>query len=213
MQHEAAIPLSPLEWKPSQSNKSIDKKRDYVVPMENFDFDVTCYTRFTDDGQSVVIPGLRLFYLVKNQIERDETQSNVSATSFTKKKSCRNVCFKQALSSKQKVIDLLRSSLKLPRCMDSLLQIMSESPRGNRYRKRFVLNCYVANLLTCTKCNKSCLIAAMNVLYEHDDKCVREFFSLINKTLYKPPNCVNMKTDKLCDKNSNCKGSNPLCNN
>nr|QYF10647.1 late expression factor 2 [Buzura suppressaria nucleopolyhedrovirus] len=199
----------PLEWKPSLSNKQIDKQRFYIVPIENFDFDLTCYTQFTEDGQSVLIPGLRLFHLMRNTLERNETQS---AAVLTRKKNCRNVCFKKAFTNKKDVIALLRSSLKLPECINNLLNLISISPRGGRYRKRFVLNCYVANLLTCTKCNKNCLFVAMQVLYDHDDKCVREFHALINKNLYKPPNCVNMKNDNLCNKTNDCKGSNPLCN-
>ncbi|QWO71660.1 LEF2 [Orgyia pseudotsugata single capsid nuclopolyhedrovirus] len=213
----AADPCSPLMWTPSfiKCPQLIDKTKDYLVPVEDVHFEIGPYTRFERGGLYVRLSGLRLFYLLK-------TNSSVGVKAVVPnarvgKKSCRNVCFAAivATNNKHNIAKLIRSKLNLPPCMEHLLKLLERTPRGDRFRKRFVFNCYIANLLTCTKCRKECLIAAMNTLYDHDDKCVREFESMLKRNdddLYKPPNCCNMKQDKLCFKSLTCKGANPLCN-
>ncbi|AIU41349.1 lef-2 [Sucra jujuba nucleopolyhedrovirus] len=218
-QEKQQATLELCEWTPHNHN-SIDKTKMYSVPFEDFNMDVNCYTRFNENGQNVCMSGLKLYYFVR--AHGTNTAADTSKTGGAKKfgdkkafskKSCRNVCFMAVLNSKKAVADLIKSKLKMPPCMLSLLRLLETAPRGNRFQKRFVFNCYVANLVTCTKCNKNCILSAIAKLYDHDDKCVREFESLMRKdNLYKPPNCVNMKKKMLCKQSTDCKGSNPLCN-
>nr|CAF32809.1 late expression factor 2 [Orgyia ericae nucleopolyhedrovirus] len=204
----------PSMWSPSFINNTqlIDKTKDYLVPVEDVHVEIGPYTRFERGGLYVRLSGLRLFYLLK--AKSSAGANAVVPNARVGKKSCRNVCF-AATDDKRNVAKLIRSKLKLPPCMEHLLRSLERAPRGDRFKKRFVFNCYIANLLTCTKCRKECLISAMKTLYDYDDKCVREFESMLKRDendMYKPPNCCNMKRDKMCFKSQTCKGANPLCN-
>lgn len=204
-----------LLWTPSNANiDTLDKDADYSVSLEDVPIEVTSLTPFLDNGLRVRVNGIRLYYLLKN---KDKHVDATSAPLSTKKhvhKSLKNICFKNT-HCKNDVIQLFQSKLKLPDCMQRFLSDFLVRPRGKRFRKRFIFNAYIANVITCTKCNKLCLLDAMSLLYEHENKCVQEFDKLLfkNTTLYKPPNCVNMKSkDQLCFKLGTCRGSNPICN-
>nr|WUR10727.1 LEF-2 [Calliteara abietis nucleopolyhedrovirus] len=225
-----------VNWIPSTL---VDKTKDYLISFEDFPLEITPYTRFEQNGLGVRISGLRLFFLLQSmQNENRSTYGNSSdaqqlllnkrtTTTTTKtaaanfgvanrrKQSCKNVCFKNVATDKRNTIKLIHAKLKVPPCIDRLLKLVEVSPRGDRFQKRFVLNSYIINVITCTKCNRSCLRDALNTLYDHDDKCVREVSSLLNRdeaNFYKPPNCSNMKRAGQCFKSQNCKGCNPLCN-
>ncbi|AGR56866.1 lef2 [Hemileuca sp. nucleopolyhedrovirus] len=208
-----------LFWNSSISFKDIDKTKQYLVLVEDFDFEIDCYTPFYNNGQCIKIFGTILFHLIKNKNKKTILSPAASlkikpSTIDTTKRSHRNVCFKSVSSNKKNIIHLIKSTLRMPPCMLNLLNLIEIAPRGGRFKKRFVFNCYIVNLITCTKCNKHCIVDAMNTLYDYDEKCMREFFHLINKnnSPYKPPNCANMSKSNLCFKSSQCKGSNPLCN-
>jgi lef-2 len=206
----------PLSWTPLSTSNTIDKNSVYAVSLEDIDIHVTALTPFVDMGLRVQISGLRLFHLLKNgAVVIDNNTANVASASATqRKKNLKNVCFKNIIH-KSEVIKTFTTKLCMPDCMQRFLNEFAARPRGKRYRKRFIFNSYIANVLTCTKCNKGCLVTAMSVLYEQENKCVQEFDCLLFKRdkVYLPPNCVNMKTkDKLCFKTGNCKGTNPVCN-
>ncbi|ACI47383.1 LEF-2 [Spodoptera litura nucleopolyhedrovirus II] len=206
-----------LSWTPSNIDdvESIDKNADYSVSLCDMPLQVTCLTPFLDNGLRVKINGHRLYYLIKNREALVEAEAKKSImTTTTKYKSHKNVCFQNA-SSKDTVIEMLKTKLNLPDCMQRFLLDFQVRPRGKRFRKRFIFNAYIANVLTCTKCNKLCLVKAMSYIYNFDDKCIQEFDRLLfrNDSTYKPPNCENIKNkDKLCFKMGTCKGSNPICN-
>ncbi|QNV47775.1 late expression factor 2 [Alphabaculovirus altersperidaniae] len=208
-----------LSWTPSNTDiETIDKSAEYIVSLSDMPLQVTCFTPFVDNGQRVKINGHRLYYLIKNKDSHAVATKSSSSSSFqqqtSKYKNHKNVCF-QSVSSKSDVVEKLRTKLNLPDCMQRFLEDFQVRPRGKRFRKRFIFNAYIANVLTCTKCNKLCLVKAMSHIYNFDDKCIQEFDRLLfrNDTTYKPPNCDNIKNkDKLCFKNGMCKGSNPICN-
>jgi hypothetical protein len=205
-----APPPPLLSWIP-QNIDVIDKNSDYVVSLDDVDLDVGPFTPFIDNGLRVRLSGIRLFYLMKSKqnnevVDRENT--------VTKRRSMKNVCFKD-INDKDDVIKVLNQKLRMPDCMARFMNEFTVRPRGKRFRKRFIFNSYIANVLTCTKCNKQCVLNAMSIMYQHDNKCVQEFDNILfkNNTLYLPPNCVNMKTkDKLCYKLGTCKGKNPVCN-
>ncbi|AKC91651.1 lef2 [Lambdina fiscellaria nucleopolyhedrovirus] len=222
-------------WKPSLNCNDVDKSRFYTVPVDNLDVELTPYTQFNNGALCVIVSGLRLFHLLRNKNRADiiaslsssSLSSSSSSSSFLSKrlnkqsfltknkKSCKNICFQKTVN-KADVIRLLESKLKMPPCIKTILKEINCCPRGGKFRKRFVLNCYIFNLITCTKCNRRCLTEAMIVLYCGEEKCVREIESMAQRgheeTLYKPPNCVNLKKENLCFKSDQCKGANPLCN-
>ncbi|ACI28719.1 agip17 [Agrotis ipsilon multiple nucleopolyhedrovirus] len=208
-----------LSWTPSNTNnlETINKDADYIVSLDDVPLQVTPFTQFVDNGLRVRINGMRLYYLLKNKDSSDEkrrSSGSAKSSSSSSYKNLKNVCFKSA-SVKSEVAQMLRAKLKLPDCMQRFLADFEVMPRGKRFRKRFIFNTYIANVVTCTKCAKLCLLDAMSLLYEHEDKCVQEFERILfkNATLYKPPNCVNMKNkDRLCFKSGTCRGSNPICN-
>ena len=204
-----------LLWTPSDI-ETIDKNSDYSVSLSDVPLQVTSLTPFLDNGLRVKINGTRLYYLIKNKdLYANSTKTTSSSPQNNRGfKSHKNVCFLNA-ATKGDVVSLMQSKLNLPDCMQRFLADFQIRSRGKRFRKRFIFNAYVANVLTCTKCNKMCLLKAMSLLYNHDDKCVQEFDRLVfrNSNLYKPPNCENVKNkDKLCFKTGMCKGSNPICN-
>ncbi|QAT90299.1 LEF-2 [Spodoptera exempta nucleopolyhedrovirus] len=203
-------PAPLLLWTPSNID-TIDKSADYSVALQDVPaLQITSLTPFTDNGLRVKINGTRLFYLLKNYKEPQQVFDNAN---MKKKKSLKNLCFK-SIESKNQVVAVLQSKLRMPDCMQRFLKEFEVRPRGNRFRKRFIFNTYIVNVLTCTKCNKACLTNAMALLYQHEEKCVKEFDRLLfNDNPYKPPNCENLKSkDRLCFKKEMCKGKNPICN-
>ncbi|AIZ48572.1 lef-2 [Agrotis segetum nucleopolyhedrovirus B] len=212
----SAPPL--LSWTPLNTNiETINKDADYIVSLDDVPLQFTSLTQFVDNGLRVRINGLRLYYLLKNKSNNDDGsggEKRKSGGSLSSYKSLKNVCFK-SVRVKSEVAQMLRSKLKLPDCMQRFLADFEVMPRGKRFRKRFIFNTYIANVVTCTKCAKLCLLEAMSLLYGYEDKCVQEFERILfkNNTLYKPPNCVNIKNkDRLCFKPGSCRGSNPICN-
>ncbi|AAM95000.1 DNA replication and late expression factor LEF-2 [Mamestra configurata nucleopolyhedrovirus B] len=207
-----------LSWTPRNINiDTIDKTSDYTVSLADIDINVTALTPFVDNGLRVRVSGLRLYYLMKNKPDIADTagatpkRKNAAAT--LKQKSMKNVCFKGF--ERDKIVKVLNQKLRMPECMVRFMNDFLLRPRGDRFRKRFIFNSYVANVLTCTKCQKQCIADAMATLYDHDSKCVQEFNKIIfkNTNVYLPPNCDNMKNkDKLCNKVGTCKGKNPVCN-
>ncbi|AOL56849.1 LEF-2 [Chrysodeixis includens nucleopolyhedrovirus] len=213
-QHQEA-----LFWTPLLSDlDDIDKDADYRILLDDFNIDITPYTVFENDGTTIKIPGLRLYYLLKNKHLFEESMESQCNSNKTFKKSLKKVCFAKAIKGgRSSVVSVIKTRLRLPLCMQSLLSDIEAQPRGNRFRKRFIFNCYIVNLITCPACDKQCIVDAMAVLYLHDDKCVREFEKLLNreKDVYKPPSCLNMRNkERLCPNKSGtgCKGRNPLCN-
>ncbi|AYN44971.1 lef-2 [Alphabaculovirus alterspexiguae] len=201
------LPPPLLLWTPSNID-TIDKSADYSVALEDVPaLQITSLTPFADNGLRVKINGTRLFYLIKNFKEQQP-----SSNKTFKKKSLKNLCFKN-VNTKNQVVSFLQNKLRLPDCMQRILKDFEIRPRGNRFRRRFIFNTYIINVLTCTTCNKVCLVNAMSLLYEHEDKCIREFDRLLlNNNPYKPPNCEKLKFDKFCHKKGMCKGKNPICN-
>nr|AJP07540.1 late expression factor 2 [Helicoverpa armigera nucleopolyhedrovirus] len=204
-----------LLWNPSICKSKIDKKAVYLVRFEDFELNLSPYTQFEQNGLLVRVYGTQLYHLLDNK-------TNNATTVYDRKqaiakngmhKSLRNVCFVNTQYKRQHIINTLRKALKLPACIELILKDILVRPRNGRFRKRFVFNCYISNLLTCTKCNKQCIERAMIALYQNDEKCVREFQSIFNIKTYKPPNCDKMaQKDKLCHRSLSCKGSNPICN-
>ncbi|AXS67772.1 lef-2 [Cryptophlebia peltastica nucleopolyhedrovirus] len=193
----------------------------YLISMEDFDVEVSPYTVFEPCGSmKVFITGCKLYDMIKVSLENEHkvmlkrSSSNGEDRLNNKfmKKSHRNVCFNR-VTDRASIIGLLKISLKMPECMENIFVSLIESPRGGKHYTRFVFNCYVCNLLTCTKCNKRCLASALCTLYHNDDKCVNEVESALFKkeTIYKPPNCDNMKRKKLCSPSKQCYVKNPLC--
>ncbi|ABF47450.1 LEF-2 [Clanis bilineata nucleopolyhedrovirus] len=210
-------PPQTLVWNPSIDKNNVYKNAEYLVNFEDFDLELNPYTVFDQGGICVRVSGLRLYYLLNNNMLNKATLEAVATGSGGAqkkfKRSNKNVCF-GSVRTRSDIAELIRGKLKMPPCMSTLLNQLLMRPRGDRYEKRFIFNCYIANLLTCTKCDKKCLLSAMSMLYEHDTKCVREFQTLLirNEDVYKPPNCVNMQKKNLCNRSNTCKGSNPLCN-
>ncbi|AIE47743.1 lef2 primase associated protein [Peridroma alphabaculovirus] len=203
-----------LSWTPSSCASDIDKDADYAVVPGELPIDLTPFTPFLDNGLRLRVSGVRLYYLLKNRDKFDAATATAEQQRRPFKKSLKNVCLRQ-VQNKQGAAKALTAALRMPDCIARLLAAIEIQPRGNRYRKRFIFNAYVANVLTCTKCNKRCIVDAMALLYEHEEKCTLEFDRLLyrSETIYKPPNCANMKNkDKLCCKTTACKGTNPICN-
>nr|QNH90488.1 lef-2 [Mamestra configurata nucleopolyhedrovirus A] len=203
-----------LSWTPRNINiATIDKESDYVVSLADIDLDVTALTPFVDNGLRVRLSGIRLYYLIKNKPTIHVTTKRATATP-PQRKSMKNVCFK-GQHERDDIVKVLNQKLNMPECMARFMNDFLVRPRGNRFRKRFIFNSYIANVLTCTKCKKQCIADAMATLYDHDNKCVQEFIKIIFKdtNVYLPPNCDNMKNkEKLCNKTGTCKGKNPVCN-
>nr|QKO28892.1 lef2 [Spodoptera exigua multiple nucleopolyhedrovirus] len=148
---------------------------------------VTCLTPLFDNGLRVKINGHRLYYLIKNKDQYAEalTPKNNKWSLNNIYKSHKNVGF-QNVSSINNVVDILKTKLNMPDCMLRFLVDFHVRPRGRRFRKRFIFNAYIANVITCTKCNKLCLVEAMSYIYGFDEECGQEFDRLLflNDTLY-----------------------------
>nr|ANS71021.1 late expression factor 2 [Lymantria dispar multiple nucleopolyhedrovirus] len=202
----------------------VDKNANYLVPLEHFDIEVSPYTVFEQDGTCVRVSGERLKCLLRNGNrasgggdagDNDGQIVSVNMGALKKnKKSCKNCCFKN-VKTQHDVTDALKSKIaNMPPCMSRLLDDFKIRSRGDRYRKRFVFNCYLINTLTCTACDRQCFVRAAAALYNHEEKCVREMIGLLKRKndCYKPPNCSKMLQELLCFKSSKCRGTNPLCN-
>ncbi|QEI03631.1 LEF-2 [Rachiplusia nu nucleopolyhedrovirus] len=203
-------------WTPLLSDiKNIQKDKSYKIRIDDFNVDLTAYTVFDEGGLTITISGTRLFYLMKNKQILEDSLEAQCVTNKKYRKSLKRICF-DSISDKKTVVIVLKKHLpKMPPCMSNLLDELLIRPRGERFRKRFIFNCYIANSVFCKKCDRLCLQTAMSLLYENDDKCEREFCKLLDRgeDVYKPPNCNNMKNKEyLCPISGTCKGRNPICN-
>lgn len=207
--------LPQIPWTPLLSNlDNIQKDRTYSIRIDDFTVDLTPYTVFNEGGLTVAVSGTRLYYLMKNRILQEDSLQIQCESKKNFRKSMKNVCFKNCRSKKDVVLRI-KNSVNLPSCMLKLLDEILIRPRGNRFRKRFVLNCYLVNVIRCKKCGYFCLEDAVALLYKHDSKCCREFNKLClrEENVYKPPKCENMKTkERLCPISGKCKGANPMSN-
>ncbi|ADD73827.1 LEF-2 [Lymantria xylina nucleopolyhedrovirus] len=206
----SSCPRATLNYRPTMKASDVNPDADYTVPLEHFDIEVSPYTVFERGGTCVRVSGRRLACLLRNGVGGDASRPFAAPPS--RKKSCKNVCFK-GVKNKRELEQRLTNKLNLPPCMTDLLRQFEIRNRGDRYRKRFVFNCYLINTTTCTACDRRCFVDAAAALYERDEKCVREMMSLLRRDdCYKPPNCAKMSQESLCFKNVTCRGTNPLCN-
>lgn len=202
-----------LKWNPSINEKNIDKSAEYTVPIEDFDIQLSPYTIFEEGATCIRLSGLRLYHCIINKKKENEALVTIHPKRQYSK-SNKNICFKSVSGNRCDVIRLLRSKIKMPPCMERILDLIDIRPRGDRFRRRFIFNCYIGNAIACKQCTNSCLIAAMGAVYHFDEKCTKEFQNVMFKheNVYKPPNCATLHKEKLCFKSIICKGSNPLCN-
>jgi hypothetical protein len=197
----------PLRWNPSVTSADIDKKADYLIRIDDFDIDITAYTRFSEGALNVIVSGLRLYHLLKQK-----KQPVIQFEDSKYKNSMKNVCFED-VTSKTAFFKKLRCSITLPPCITDLINDILVRPRGDRFKKRFVFNSYMVNVVTCTKCNKRCVFRAISLLYDNDKKCIDELRGLLKKEkFYLPYNCKKMACENMCPSTSGCFGSNPINN-
>ncbi|AKR17323.1 LEF-2 [Urbanus proteus nucleopolyhedrovirus] len=207
-----------LVWN-GQSN--IDPKQNYWLCLDNFEHvNLTPYTSFNDGATMIKMSGVRLKYLI-NYINKHEeckrTNVNDHASKYAGKvNNCKNVCFKNIKTAKEAMC-ALRERLRLPPCVLNIINGILASPRGDMFDKRYVLNTYILNVVSCQKCDNVCISHVMQLLYNNETKCVKEFQSLLKKSEnlslhYKPPNCAKLLSKGICRRSSNCKGRNPICN-
>ncbi|AAC70323.1 late expression factor 2 [Lymantria dispar multiple nucleopolyhedrovirus] len=212
----SSCPRASLNYRPAMKASDVDPDAEYAVPLEHFDVEVSPYTVFERGGTCVRVSGRRLACLLRNGSRGESAPAPAAAAASAgqpgRKRSCKNVCFKGA-TSRRELERTLTARVNLPPCMTGLLRQFEIRNRGDRYRKRFVFNCYLINTTTCTACDRRCFVNAAAVLYERDEKCVREMMSLLRREdCYKPPNCSKMSQESLCFKSGACRGTNPLCN-
>nr|AFS52022.1 DekiORF145 [Dendrolimus kikuchii nucleopolyhedrovirus] len=198
-----------IVWSPLLKASCINKQQDYLIDPDDFmdKLILTPFTVFDKGGVLIKISGLRLYTLLTTTTTT--TDNNINCVKSVIKKSKKNICFKNC-----NLVETLLSKLNMPPCIKKILQDLSV-PRGGAYRKRFIINCYINNLVSCIKCKNACLVEALTHFYQGDSKCVNEVIHLIVKSqnAYMPPNCYRMKTvDKLCPYLGKCKGLNPVCN-
>ncbi|AVA31223.1 lef2 [Oxyplax ochracea nucleopolyhedrovirus] len=200
-------------WSPETK---IDKSLQYLVNPNDFLGKITLspLTEFESGGELIKTSGLRLLAIIDNNnaVSNNWTKSK---NDERKNKSKKNLCMK--LFEKD-FFQIFTSKIKIPPCIKKIVTDIKNagSARGGMYRKRFILNCYILNVIVCNKCDNRCFLTALQHFYNFDAKCVNELTRLFFKTnddLYKPPNCQKMKTvDKLCPFAGRCKGMNPICN-
>nr|UIX56272.1 LEF2 [Hyphantria cunea nucleopolyhedrovirus]UIX56418.1 LEF2 [Hyphantria cunea nucleopolyhedrovirus] len=201
-------------WNPAAGTASLKRADTYLIDPNDFVGVLTLspYTVF-ERGLFVRMSGMRLLALLT---AASKPEVSTAATRRFPQRSKRNICLKACADGSVSLVKALTARLQLPLCMSNIMTSLSEAPRGNMYRKRFEFNCYLANVLTCTKCKTACLIGALLHFYKMDPKCVGEVTHLLVKAenVYKPSNCAKMKTNtKLCPVAGLCKGKNPICNN
>lgn len=201
----------PTVWNPAAGVAGVKKTETYLIDPNDFVGMLTLspYTVF-ERGLFVRMSGMRLLALLTAPpLKPDKPQRNFP------QRSKRNICLKACADGSQSLVKVLTASLpNMPPCMKKMMDGFSGTTRGGMYRKRFEFNCYVANVVTCTKCKTACLIGALLHFYKMDPKCVGEVTHLLIKAenVYKPSNCVKMKSTKLCPVGGGCKGKNPICN-
>ncbi|ANF29778.1 ORF-130 [Catopsilia pomona nucleopolyhedrovirus] len=205
-------------WNPSMKPNEINKKIMYIIDPDDFidTLTITPYTVFEYGGVFVKISGLRLYMLLTMPTTTAPSVA-ASAVSSPLKRSKRNVCMRNCDNgSKQNFVDTLTSNVDVPPCIKKILCDLGKNARGGMHRKRFIFNCYILNVVSCTKCSNKCMLTALTHFYCGDSKCTNEVMRLMYKSqdVYKPPNCEKMKTvDKLCANNGGkCKGLNMICN-
>nr|ACJ04626.1 Lef 2 [Iragoides fasciata nucleopolyhedrovirus] len=199
-------------WSPETK---IDKNRQYLVNPDDFLKKITLspLTEFESGGELIKISGLRLL-AVTSMIDTN-TVNNSTKNIVKNYKSKKKLCMKYLEND---FFQIFTNKIKIPPCIQKIVTEIknANSARGGMYRKRFILNCYILNVLACDKCDNQCFLTALQHFYNFDVKCVNELTRLFFKTtddLYKPPNCQKMKTvDKLCPLAGRCKGINPMCN-
>ncbi|AGR57036.1 LEF-2 [Choristoneura occidentalis alphabaculovirus] len=197
-------------WNPAAGAASVKKTETYLIDPNDFVgmLELTPYTVF-ERGLFIRMSGMRLLALLA------APKPKVPTTRRFPQRSKRNVCLKECADGPQSLTKVLTARMNMPLCMSKIMADLGSAPRGNMYRKRFEFNCYLANVLTCTKCKAACLIGALLHFYRMDAKCVGEVTHLLIKAenTYKPSNCAKMKAvTKLCPKANMCKGLNPICN-
>ncbi|AHD25631.1 lef2 [Choristoneura murinana nucleopolyhedrovirus] len=197
-------------WNPAAGAASVKKAETYLIDPNDFVgvLELTPYTVF-ERGLFMRMSGMRLLALLTAPKPKAQT------TRRFPQRSKRNVCFKECADGSRSLMKVLTARINMPLCMSKIMADLDSAPRGNMYRKRFEFNCYLANVVTCTKCKTACLIGALLHFYKMDTKCVGEVTHLLIKAenVYKPSNCTKMKTvTKLCPKANMCKGVNPICN-
>lgn len=71
-----------------------------------------------------------------------------------KKCSKRNICMKECVEGKKNVVDMLNNKINMFLCIKKILNDLKENNVlcGGMYRKRFILNCYIVNVVLCVKC-------------------------------------------------------------
>lgn len=198
-------------WNVAMGVSSLKKNEMYLIDPDDFVGVLTLspYTVF-ERGLFVRMSGMRLIALL-TMPKKSETPKSINFS----RRSKRNICLKDcggggAANNLPKALE----RVNMPLCMKKIMLDLSDGPRGNKYKKRFEFNCYLANILTCTKCKENCLIEALLNFYRMDGKCVNEVTHLLIKAenIYKPSNCAKLKSGKLCPTSNKCKGSNPICN-
>nr|AAD48439.1 putative late expression factor 2 [Perina nuda nucleopolyhedrovirus] len=199
-------------WNPAAGIDGLKKSETYLVDPHDFVGVLTLspYTVF-ERGLFVRMSGMRLLAL----LAAPKPQEPQPAARRFPQRSRRNVCLKACADGAQSLAKVLAARVNMPPCMSKTMADLSSAPRGNMYRKRFEFNCYLANVITCTKCKTACLIGALLHFYRMDAKCVGEVTHLLIKAqdVYKPSNCAKIKkVTKLCPQASMCKGLNPICN-
>jgi DNA primase large subunit len=187
---------------------SIDKKATYIIDPDDFidRINLSPYTVFEKGGVLIKITGLRLHLLLNT------VHSKTDIPTVIKRKSKRNICMKK--NNGYDIVYTLKKNINMPPCIKTILKDLQE-PRGGKYRKRFIVNCYIVNVVTCIKCQNKCLFEALADFYRSETKCLSELTHLLIKStnVYKPPNCSKIKSvEKLCPIAGLCKGSNPICN-
>lgn len=181
-----------------------------MIRIDDFDIDITPYTTFSDGALFVIVSGLRLYHLLQQKKLKPVGVNFEGDSKY--KKSMKNVCFED-VSSKTAFLKKLRSSITLPPCITNLINDILVRPRSDRFKKRFVFNSYMVNVVTCTKCNKRCVVRAISLLYDNDKKCIGELHGLLKKEkYYLPYNCKKMECENMCPSTSGCSGSNPINN-
>ncbi|AWD33664.1 late expression factor 2 [Antheraea proylei nucleopolyhedrovirus] len=198
-------------WNPAAGAASLRKNESYLIDPADFVGVLTLSpTTVFEPGLLVRMSGLRLLSLLS-------APKPVAAKRPLPVRSRRNVCLKACADGSQSLPKVLAARINMPLCMAKIMAELSGavSPRGGMYCKRFAFNCYLGNVVTCTKCKSACLIGALLHFYRMDPKCVGEVTHLLIKAenVYKPSNCDKMKGAKLCPVAGTCKGKNPICNN
>jgi hypothetical protein len=202
--------MSSAMWNPAAGVGSLKNNEKYLIDPNDF-IGVLALSPCTvfKRGLFVEMSGLRLrALLIASKL--------VEPKHPVLRRSKHNICLKACADGSVNLIKAL-AGLHMPLCMVKIMAELSNAsgPRGGMYKKRFEFNCYLINVVSCTKCKSACLIGALLHFYKMDPKCVGEVTHLLIKAedVYKPSNCAKMKAvNKLCPIAGTCKGKNPICN-